>query len=181
MPTREDFSDRTITNPQGRFLNCLFSNTVLEGRIDVVLKDCTVDSITFRQPEIIRFETPGTSLLDVRIEKRNVQPLHWLRTLFFLKHSHRFCAGRLRLHARRILPDNETLSRTIMATAKRIDTRTDLSWHDFLLSEPKEVWDLAEVFFGDLPEVLRHAVIVRESRWPNIGVSQPNQSHQGGC
>lgn len=132
----------------------------------MVLEDCRVESLTLERPEIIRFETPGTTLVDVRIERNSVQPIHWLRTIFFLKHNHAFCAGRLRRYARSIRRTDPDLSRTISSTARRIEENVDLSWHDFLLSEPKEVWDLAEVFFSDLPEVIAHAVIVRETRWP---------------
>ena len=167
MATRVDFTGQTITDPRETYTRCRFKDTIMQGRIAIVLADCLVESLTLRRPEIIQLETRGsTSLMGVRIEKSTIQPIHWLRSIAFLKHRHEFITATIRIYANTIRRTNPDLSRELHSAAHEVDNEPSYSWNEFLLSVSKEAWDAAEDIFADLPEIRDHAVSVREKRWP---------------
>jgi len=169
--TNKDYSNQTLTNFQGEYFNRRFVNVTLQGQIDVKLNNCIVRGLTFKNFEVVRFETSNTTLQDVNIVKPTIQPIHWAKTVFFFKHNHSFCASRLRDYARWLHqehPQRRRLYDAINQSAKTIEHELGSSWNDFLLTEPREVWALAEDFFSDIPEVLNHALVVRDKRWPEL-------------
>ena len=158
------FENTTIENPTEEYLNCGFTNVVFKGKIDVVLDTCLVKSLTLEDPEIIRFETPNTPIPDIIIDKNTIQPIHFAKTILYLKHNHSFITDKMKSYANTV--KDEKLRDAIFNSCQAIDEHPELSWNDFLVTEPKEVWDLAEVFFADIPEIVTYAVNVREKRYP---------------
>lgn len=167
MSTRVDFTGKTITDPEDTYTNCRFRNTVMEGRIAIVLDDCVIESLTLRKPEIVRLETRGgTNLSSVRIEKSTAQPLHWLKSIVYLKHRHQYGASCIRAYASPIRHTNKALYVALSEASREVERELGFSWSDFLVSVPKEVWDEAEGIFADTPEIRNHAVATRQKRWP---------------
>jgi len=159
----EIFENTTIENPTGDFEECIFISVIFKGKVDCVWRKCLVKDVTLEDVEIIRWETPDTDISSIVFEKNVIEPVHWLKTILSLKHNHTFITSRMRNYASTL--DDENLKDTIFFACQHIDDHPELSWNDFL-DVPKEVWDLAEKFFEDLPEIVTHAVNVREKRWP---------------
>ena len=160
------FENETILNPTGTYENCKFDNVTFKGIIDCVLKNCIVIKCKFFEPEILRFETPGTDTMGITVVKRKFQPIHYVLTKVFFLHDHKFITDKMKGYALTIKDEDLDLYFKIIASANHIFAHKEQSWNDFLFSEPKEVWDLAEKFFADVPEMIKVAVIVREKRWP---------------
>jgi len=159
----EIFENTTIENPTGEYVDCAFISVIFKGKVDCIWRNCLVKDVTFEDVEIIRWETPDTIVPTITFEKKTIEPIHWARTILSLKHNHTFITGRMRNYAATL--DDEKLKETILSACQHIDDHPELSWNDFL-DVPKEVWDLAEKFFDGLPEIIAHAVNVREKRWP---------------
>lgn len=186
----ELFENKTIENPTGEYENCGFINTTFKGRIDVELKNCHIENPIFDDCEIVRLETPGTNLIipPQNVIKRTIQPIHWAKTIRYFTHNHKAVTALMKgylqkLHARETeavnkcvtllkIPRDRNLEKRlteieemITTSVRHIEEDESKSWNDHLMTEHKEVWFLAEAYFENALDTLRHAIVVREKRW----------------
>ena len=161
----QDLSGQELPGLHGYYKNCNLSNTTITGVIDAVLKDCTVDTMTFDDVDIKRLHTPGTKLPNVIINKRNFQPIHWAKCKIWKQHSHEYNAGLMRKTA-----ETQTVvkKRLLLIAADFIEEHKEMSWKDFLYHPkvPKILWDMFEDYYRNDEEHIEFVRELKKTRWP---------------
>lgn len=165
----KDYSNQTITGLfEGYFESCTFTNTLFkDATINAVFKNCSANPITLQNTQIKKLHTPGTDNIRVIIDKPTFQPIHLAKVLIWKKHNHQSITKVIRDYANANLKGAR--KNTVLAACDYINAHPELSWADFLFNTktPKAVWDLAEQYFANDPDILEQALEIRSIRWPS--------------